>query len=420
MDDFQTLQDCQSLTTEERLEAYLDGLGEVLRHQKKRANFAVYALGLMGSADRKSMEPIAVQHCPHPEKASAAHQQLLHFVSTSHWDDHEVRLFSARYAIEAMSRRSPVQTWIIDDTGFLKKGRHSVGVQRQYTGSAGKVANCQVGVSLVVANRESHMPVDFELYLPESWANDSKRRKEAKIPAETVFRTKPQIALDLIERARKDQLPGQVVLADSAYGDSSEFRAGIRMLGLDYAVGIHRSTKVYAFDEHGQIEGEATSAQQLATGLGESAFRRFTWREGTVGKLFARFAFVRVVAAHDDGSALASREPLWLIVEWPSNEAAPSKFSLATLPETMAKREMVRILKERYRTEKAYEEMKSGLGLDHFEGRRFGGWHHHISTVIACYAFVVAERVRSFPPEPVDQGRKAYDDEEEGSFESAA
>ncbi|WP_395854274.1 IS701 family transposase [Cystobacter fuscus] len=194
-------------------------------------------MGLLGDGERKSIEPIAARACPDPKKTDAMHQRLLHFAVDSRWSDREVRREAARYALDAMTQREPVEAWIVDDTGFLKQGKHSVGVQRQYTGSAGKITNCQIGVSLSVATRTEHVPLDFELYLPESWANDTARRQEARIPEDIPFKTKPQLAVQMIGRAVTDGVPKGVVLADSAYGSSGEFRAQVRSLGLHYAVG---------------------------------------------------------------------------------------------------------------------------------------------------------------------------------------
>src|SRR5712664_2333826 len=200
-----------------RLAEYLSRIGEILGHDRRRASFATYALGLLSDAERKSIEPIAARSCASVEQMSAVHQQLQHFVVDSRWSDHEVRLAAARYAIEASTAREPIETWQIDDTGFLKQGKHSVGVQRQYTGSAGKITNCQIGVSLSVASRTEHVPIDFALYLPKAWLDSPARRHEARIPPETTFKTKPELALDLVVRALDDKLPGEIVLADAAY-----------------------------------------------------------------------------------------------------------------------------------------------------------------------------------------------------------
>src|SRR5450432_2157686 len=196
-----------------RLAEYFDRIGKILGHDRRRASFATYAMGLLGDAERKSIEPIAARSCADIEQIGAVHQQLQHFAVDSPWSDHEVRLAGARYAIEALTTREPIETWQIDDTGFLKQGKHSVGVQRQYTGSAGKIANCQIGVSLSVATKTEHIPIDFELYLPKAWANDPAQRKKGKIPDEVEFETKPELALDMIRWAVEDGVPLGVMLA---------------------------------------------------------------------------------------------------------------------------------------------------------------------------------------------------------------
>ena len=212
----------------QRLEQYFQRIGEVLGEESRRGSFALYAMGLLGDGERKSVEPLAARACPDPKRVEAMHQRLLHFAVDSKWSDRQVRRVAAQYALEEMTRREPVEVWMVDDTGFLKQGKHSVGVQRQYTGSAGKVANCQIGVSLRVATRTEHLPLDFELYLPECWANDAARRREARIPADVPFKTKPQLALQMIDRAVEDGVPPGVVLADTAYGSCSQFRARLR------------------------------------------------------------------------------------------------------------------------------------------------------------------------------------------------
>lgn len=199
-------------------------IGVVLGDMRRRESFAIYAMGLFGDGERKSIEPIAARACADPGKADAAHQRLLHFAADSPWSDCAVRREAAYYALSAMKRREPIETWIVDDTGFLKQGRHSVGVQRQYAGSAGKVTNCQIGVSLTITTRTEHVPIDFELYLPKTWADDPARRKEARIPKDVQFKTKPELALAMIRRAVEDGVPRGVLLADSAYGTSSAFR----------------------------------------------------------------------------------------------------------------------------------------------------------------------------------------------------
>jgi SRSO17 transposase len=392
---------------ERRLGEFLNGrIGRHLARREQKESFALYAHGILGEGERKSVEPIAARATgsadDEEEAAGAACERmqarLLRFLRLSPWDDHSVRREAARYVIEALEEQEPVTTWIIDDTGFPKQGKHSVGVQRQYSGTLGKVGNCQVGVSLTIATKHEHVPIDFALYMPKSWTADVVRRDKARVPDNLVFKTKPDLALDLITRAVEDKIPGDIVLVDAAYGGSSDFRNIVRMFGLDLGVAVSAATKVWLLDTIDRRHGPPLTAQQLGVDLGARAFSRLTWREGPGGKLASRFAFRRVKVANDDGTDAGDREPMWLVMEWPEGEAKPSKFILTTLPRRMTKKQIVRIVKERWRTERAYEELKGELGLDHFEGRSFPGWHHHISVVLSCYAFIVSERVRRFPP----------------------
>jgi SRSO17 transposase len=384
---------------QQRVEEYSARIGEVLADAGRRASFALYFFGLIGEGERKSVEPMVARAVPDPDQLDAAHQRILHFLNDSPWSDHDVRRFAAWYAIRAMEAKSPIDASILDDTGMLKQGKHSVGVQRQYTGSAGKITNCQIAVSLSVANGQEQLPIDFELYLPRTWTDDAARRKEARIPGDVRFRTKPQIALDLLRRAVADEIPLGVLLADCGYGNSFEFRKGVRDLGLDYAMAVDATTNVFVLGDLRVPSSEKISVRDLALRLcyRKKAYRRITWREGTAGFLTARFAFRRVVAAHDDGSDPASRPVEWLVAEWPDGEVQPTKFYLVTL-RAIGKKQIVRLIKERWRTERVYQDLKDELGFDHFEGRRWPGWHHHVSVVLAAYAFIVAEHARSFPP----------------------
>jgi SRSO17 transposase len=376
-----------------RLKQYFDRIGAVLGNKRRRESFAIYALGLFGDGERKSIEPIAARACTDPQGTDAAHQRLLHFATDSPWSDHGVRREAARYALDAMTAREPIETWIVDDTGFVKQGTHSVGVQRQYTGSAGKITNCQLGVSLSVTTRSEHLPIDFELYLPRCWTDDPERRAEARIPENVLFKTKPDLALDMIRRACASGVPKGVLLADTSYGNSSGFRQEIRSLELPYAVGIAPQTSVTLVDRQSRPRGEPISVRNLAFAIRDrGGFRRCTWRKGTKKDLTARFALRRVVTSHD------GPHPQSLLIEWRDGEAEPANYFLSTLPERMTKRQLIRIVMQRWRTERVYEDLKGELGLDHFEGRRFPGWHHHVSVALSCYAFVIAERVRRFSP----------------------
>ena len=252
---------------------------------------------------------------------------------------------------------------------------------------------------LSVANSKSHLPIDFELYIPQEWCDDPKRRQEARIPDDLRFQTKPELALQMIGRAIEDGIPRGLVSVDSAYGNTSKFRRALRQLGLDYSVAVRASTKVWPLDRLERRQGKTMTVAEMAQQIVErGGFRRTTWREGSNGKLSARFAMRRVLPIADEGVKRAEREVVWLLMEWEDGEPEPGKYYFVTLPKNTTKKKLVREVKQQWRTERIYEDMKGQLGLDHFEGRRYPGWHHHISVALSCYAFVVAEHSRLFPP----------------------
>lgn len=382
-----------SIESEHRLNEYVDRIGGILRNKKQRASFAIYATGLLSDGERKSVEPIAARACGDPELTNAVHHQLIHFLASSPWQDAPIRSFAARYAIDAMQARDPIGTWIVDDTGWLKQGKHSPCVQRQYTGSAGKITNCQIGVSLSLANAYAQVPVDFALYMPQSWADDLARRRAAHIPDDLRYTPKWCLALGMIEDAVHAGLPKGVVLGDSDYGTKTLFRDTLDTLELQYALEVHRTTMVRRARRNGSY-GPRQSVTQIGAALADQ-MRTVTWREGTKETLHSRFARIRVVVERDDG---IERAPQWLLVEWPRGEDAPTKFVLSTMPERTSCKQLVRTFKCRWRTERAYEDLKGELGIDHFEGRSFIGWHHHVTVVLACYAFLIAEQARAFSP----------------------
>lgn len=378
----------------DRLSSYFDRIGRVLANKCRRKGFADYAIGLLSDLERKSVEPIAALVCEKPELCRAVTEQLLHFVGESEWDDRGVRLCAARFALEAMTRRESVDSWIFDDTGFIKQGDHSPGVQRQYTGSAGKTTNCQIGVSLTVTTRTLELPVDMDLYLPQSWADNRKRCRSAHIPDELAYRPKWQIALELAQAAIDANIPRGLVLADSGYGDTHAFRVGLKELGLKYAVDVKQHTHVRIACSDGTIS-DTMDVAMVADVLGWREYRRVTWRQGTRRALRSRFAAARVHVMHNGEF---DPDEQWLVIERPINDEPPTHYVLTTLPKTLTRKELVRRIKQRWRIERTYEDMKGELGLDHFEGRSYRGWHHHVSTVLACYAFVVSERAQGFPP----------------------
>jgi len=299
--------------------------------------------------------------------------------------------------------------------GFPKKGRHSVGVARQYCGQLGKQDNCQVAVSLSIANDHASLPVAYRMYLPESWAKDAERREKAGVPEDIAFKTKPQIALDQIEWACTAGLPRGDVIADAGYGAEAAFRLRIAALGLRYVVGVKSTTTVWApgtdalppaaYSGRGRrpvrpVRDEAhkpVSVEELALSLPTEEWRKISWRQGTNEKLSGRFARVRVRSAHDRNVATAGIAEEWLLIEWPEDEEKPTKYWFSTLRSSITFTHLVRMVKLRWRIERDYLELKQEIGLGHFEGRGWRGFHHHATLCIAAYGFLVSERA-AFPP----------------------
>jgi SRSO17 transposase len=303
----------------------------------------------------------------------------------------------------------------VDDTGFPKKGTHSVGVARQYCGRLGKQDNCQIAVTLSVANQTASLPIAYRLYLPEAWAADPERRAKAGVPDEVTFKTKPEIALDQIRAAHAAGVTPGIVLVDAGYGADGAFRAGVAALGLYYAVGVQSTLSVWppgrdplppkAWSGRGRPPSligrsrhhQPVSAKALATSLAEDAWSTITWREGTNTPLSSRFAALRVRPASRDYKGGTPHPHEWLLVEWPEGEAEPTKYWLSTLPDRTSLADLVEAAKLRWRIERDYEDLKGELGLGHYEGRGWRGFHHHATLCIAAYGFLVCERA-AIPP----------------------
>lgn len=374
---------------------FFSKLGPLLGRKERRASFALYAHGLLSDLERKSVEPIAALACPaDPAGCARTHDHLLHFLRESPWSDREVRLFASDYALDEMTKTEALEAYVFDDTGMLKQGTHSVGVQRQYTGSAGKIANCQVAVSLTVTTPSLHLPLDMDLYLPQSWADDEERCQQAGIPERVRFRTKHDIALDLVATSLVHGRPKLPVLADAGYGNSSRFRGELTQMGLPYAVGINATTTVRVLDKHGR-PGPVVTVKQAAQKQRRSAWQEVTWLEGTKSALSSRFVLLEVEVAEPDPGEPARQR---LLVEWPEGNKEPEHYTLVTVTAAMTLKQVVRLVKSRWRTERVYEDMKGELGLDHFEGRAWLGWQHHVSAVLTCYALLTACQRRAFPP----------------------
>lgn len=345
-----------------------------------------------------------------PDNVRSMHQSLHHLVADAPWDDEILLDRALDTVLPAMLRQGPVVAWVVDDTGFPKKGQHSVGVTRQYCGQVGKQDNCRVAVSLSVSTEASSMPVAFRLYLPEVWAGDPERRKKAGVPEETAFQTKPQIALDQIRRARERGVPQGVVLADAGYGNDSQFRAQLTEWKLPYTAGIQGSVTVWKPGEQPapapkgkgigrpprllerDPEHQPVTVKGLALSLPPNTFKTVSWRAGVKENLRSRFAALRVRPAHRDYWRAEPHPEEWLLIEWPEGESEPAKYWLSTLPADTPLTELVYHAKHRWIIERDYEELKQELGLGHFEGRGWRGFHHHATLCIVSYGFLVAER----------------------------
>lgn len=399
---------------EARFAAYVDRLVGVIGHADRAVPLRNYCSGLLLPLERKSVEPLAA--LARPDRVSAEHQSLLHFVGQSAWSDAALMACVREQVLPAIECRGPVEAWIIDDTAFPKKGDHSVGVARQYCGELGKTENCQALVSLSVASEAASLPVAFQLFLPEIWANDPARRRKAHVPEAIMFQTKGEIALDQIRAAQAQGLPPGVVLADAGYGHSAEFRKSISDLGLTYAMGVSPVMNVWRPGEAPQPrphkrrpgpwrKGEAppphphqpAQVQALALELPDSAWQTVSWREGSNRALSGRFAFLRVCCANGDGRSADPAPEEWLLIEWPADEARPSRFWLSTLSAGITPAELVRLTKLRWRIERDYLDLKQECGLGHYEGRGWRGFHHHIALSIAAYGFLICE-TQTLPP----------------------
>ena len=399
-----------------RLHAYLEHLTGCLGHADRDQPMQDYVVGLLMPGERKSMEPMAARLSP--KAVSAKHQSLHHFISESPWDANRLLDAVRESVLPTFGRLGGIQAWVIDDTGFPKKGRESVGVARQYCGVLGKQDNCQVAVSISLANVHASLPAAWRLYLPEVWAKDEDRRLKARVPETVIFRKKWEIALDEVDRLEAAGVPLAPILADAGYGMVTEFREALAQRGRVYAVGIPFEVTVWA---SGRLplppkawrgRGRPASAWRTPAGhkpesvaavaqtLPASAWQTVTWRPGSSKPLTSRFAAVRVRAAHRQRlSDLRPEE--WLVIEWPRSEAAPTKYHLSNLPASASLKELVSTIHMRWRVERDYQELKDEIGIDHFEGRSWRGFHHHAALCIAAYGFIAAERARLFPPESI-------------------
>lgn len=424
------------MTNLAELDMYLERLCGALGHMDRRTGLKDYCQGLMLLIERKSVEPLAA-HIK-PTQVRAKHQSLHHFVAKSAWSDSAV-LASVCDQVQPLLVADTGYYWIIDDTGFPKKGKHSVGVARQYCGQLGKQDNCQVAVSLSLATELGSIPIAYQLYLPKDWASDPVRRDVAGVPKEIAFATKPEIALEQLRGALASGKPPGVVLADAGYGDETAFRDGITELGMLYAVGIRPATTVWApgtaplppkeWSGRGirptrlrrEAGNEPVSVKALALSLPSQAYCPVTWREGSNAELSSRFAALRVRPAYRDYLGTEMRAEEWLLIEWPEGDAEPLKYFLSTAPDDATLEQIVFVTKMRWRIERDYQELKQEFGLGHYEGRGWRGFHHHATLCIAAYGFLTTQRLNhhgvkknsaepeapSLPSDYIPRGRRA-------------
>jgi SRSO17 transposase len=395
--------------TRERLEGFVGGVAARLPHVRQRANALVYVRGLIEQGGRKSLQPTLFRL----GESSARYESLQQFLADSPWEPGLL----VRACVERVAPEIGVTAWVVDDTGIVKEGKHSPGVKRQYSGTLGKIGNCQVTVSVHAVGARGTLPLGFSLYLPEDWCADPERRRKAKIPASVVFATKPQLAAALCERASGWELPAAPVLGDCAYGDDSSFRTRLHACELEYVLAVSAKGSIYGPETNFAVPARSgatgrpptaarpdrrpESVAALAGRLPGRAWQTLPCRTSPAGEdASSRFAFVRVVATHPVRNDHLPPRQEWLIIEWPTGEQAPSDYWLSNLPADTDHQRLARLARLRWTIELDYRQLKGELGLDHYEGRSYAGFHHHCALVTCAHAFLTLERLDPKAPRP--------------------
>ena len=386
----------------ERLLAFVDEVVRPLPHVRQRENALLYVRGLIEHGGRKSLQPTLFRL----EETPARYESMQQFLADSPWDPAGL----VRACAERVAPEIGVLAWVVDDTGIAKDGSHSPGVKRQYSGTLGKIGNCQITVSLHAVGERGTLPLGFALYLPEEWCSDLERRRKAKIPDQIVFQTKAQLAASLAERASAWELAPAPILADCAYGDDTAFRTRLHTLEREYVLAVSAQISVYgpettfAVPERNGMVGRRRSVARpdrkpeslraLAERLPRRAWKTLPCRTTPAGKdASSRFAFVRVVATHPVRTDCLPPRQEWLIIEWPERAETPSDYWLSNLPAGTSRERLARLARLRWTIELDYRQLKGELGLDHYEGRSYAGFHHHCALVTCAHAFLTLERL---------------------------
>lgn len=393
----------------ERLAVYFADVTSGLRRAGHRDAAALYARGLIEAGARKSLEPIVARL----GGGKIEYEALQHFLADSPWDPVVVD----RAVAERVCAVIEPEAWVLDDTGVPKDGKHSPGVKRQYSGTLGKIGNCQIAVSLHAVGQKGTVPLGFRLYLPEDWCADPERRRKAKVPESVQFVTKPALGAELVARAAGWKIRRAPVLGDQAYGNDSKLRSVLHQDAIDYVLCVGAETSVFDRDtvfavpprkpgSRGRApsllraDREAQSIEQLAHGLDADAFQTVAFRDNHGAQLCSRFAFVRVTCAHPITHERHEPREEWLIVEWPEGKDEPTDYWISNLPAATEPARLARLARLRWMIELDYKQLKGQLGLDHYEGRSYAGFHHHCTLVTAAHGFLTEERADPNRPRP--------------------
>src|SRR5712691_443126 len=392
-----------------RLAGFVDEVVSGLPHVRQRENALVYVRGLVEQGGRKSLQPTLFRL----GESAARYESLQQFLADSPWDPGVL----VRACAERVAAEIGVVAWVVDDTGIKKDGKHSPGVQRQWSGTLGKIDNCQITVSVHAVGERGTLPLGWALYLPVEWCADEQRRERAKIPAPVAFQTKPQLAASLSEQACEWEIPQAPILADCAYGDDTSFRGRLHELELEYVLAVSAQISVFGPETRfavperkGKVGRPRTvarpdrkpeSVRALAERLPKRAWKTLPCRTSPNGEqIESRFAFVRVVAAHAVVNDCLPPRSEWLIIEWPAGDEAPSDYWLSNLAEETNRERLARLARLRWTIELDYRQLKGELGLDHYEGRSYPGFHHHCALVTCAHAFLTLERLDPKAPRP--------------------